>query len=269
MRRVLAAASVLPATASALPATASALPATASALPAALALATASALATGLGCSDEISACDLDSSAIAMRATITDDGERVEVQIVLEVGNDGAEGTATQLSLCEADALSVNGETTELERALGQRYYTVEFDERADSYSIELERSGYDPAVATVEMPPELEILAPAEGSEHPRSEPLEFSWSPIWEGHTLELAVEDEIGSSCIVGLGLEYEVDDTGSYVVPADALLNTLPSQSTCDVWAALTRTAEGDYPEQLHASGSVIATVKRRHRFSSST
>ncbi len=220
-----------------------------------------------LGCNTPTRACDLPSDEIAMRALITDSGESTQIYIVLE---DVA--SSTQLALCpDRESLTVNGEPTELVRALGQLFYTVTFETSVPDYEIALTRDDpeLEDALASLEMPPEFEVLTPAPDSTHPRSDALEISWAPVWNEHELELAVEDEIASTCLSGLGVELQVTDSGTYTLPAGALVSGTPSGTeVCEVWISLTREAEGLYPSQLHPSGSILAQVKRRHLFSSS-
>jgi hypothetical protein len=208
------------------------------------------------GCSDTPRSCDVDNASLIMSATVSDLDSGVEVEIELETGSNGS-GTA--LALCPDDQLFVNGVETEELRALGHLYYTVDFDEPDPSYEITLARKDHDDVSVLVEMPPSFEITAPAENAELSRAAPWEITWAPGWADQTIELDVADEIGSTCIEGLGLELVVDDTGSYGVAG----NTLKGQGgSCEVTISLTRVIEGEYPSQLAPGGSVTALVKRR-------
>jgi hypothetical protein len=215
-------------------------------------------------CGDEVLSCGLLNESVAMHATVADNKTGVHVEIQLSTGDEDGPGTA--LTLCDGESIAVNGEPAVLSRVLGELYYTVEFAEPTPSYEIEFTRELQDDVVARIDMPEAFTIDAPAEDSPHSRAEPLEVLWSPAREGEVIELAVEDEIGSSCIEGLGLELEVPDSGSYTVAGGSLVGGEMAEA-CQVWIALTRAATGEYPGELHPSGRITGYVKRRHGFRS--
>ncbi|KIG12754.1 hypothetical protein DB30_01112 [Enhygromyxa salina] len=222
-----------------------------------------------VACADTPRSCDLATSALVLQATISDLDDGVEVEIELETAGDAgsAGGPGTTLALChDADHLEVNGVRAEELYALGHRYYVVQFDQSESSFEISLQRNDGTDVSATVQMPPALEITAPSDGTARPRGEPLEVSWTPNWTGHQLNLAIEDEIGSSCIEGLGYEAEVDDTGSFIVAANELVGG-GAISSCEVTLTLTRALEAEYPAALAPGGSISAIVKRRRVFTS--
>ena len=216
-------------------------------------------------CSNEVRSCELETRAIAMRVTVTDKEGGVEIELIVEVGSDEEEA-GTPLELCpDEDHLTVNGIPAKLTRALGQLYYHVEFPEPVSEYRIDLTRDDFDDARITVLMPPPMDILAPTEGMMHKRSDPLPVAWQPTWPDHELDLAIEDQIGSDCITGLGFTMTVPDNGMFEVPGGAIFDNNPSQTSCAVSAVLTRDALGQYPPELHPSGSVQGFVKRRRGF----
>lgn len=218
----------------------------------------------GLGCASEARSCDLDTDAIMMWATVTDLGDRVEVEIEFEAA--AAEGAA--LALCpDRDHLEVNGVEASLVRALGHVYYTAEF-EPGDSgeYTISLKREEWSSVSVTVELPPSFEILEPAADSSHSRGASLDISWDPPWPDNVMELAVEDEVGSECLEALGIAYEVEDTGSFTV-APFMLTSGGEGGSCDVTLALSRRVIVDYPIGLHEGGEIAGFVRRRQPFTS--
>ncbi|PRQ08227.1 hypothetical protein [Enhygromyxa salina] len=222
-----------------------------------------------IACSDTPRSCDLSTSALVLQATVSDLDDGVAVEIELETaGETGSPGgSGTTLALCpDADRLEVNGVVAEELYALGHRYYVVSFDESASSYEISLQRNDNTSVSAIVEMPPTLEISEPGGGSTRSRGEPIEIGWTPSWSGHQINLAIEDEIGSSCIEGLGYDSDIDDTGSFSVGANALIGG-SAASTCEVTLTLTRVLEAEYPAELAAGGSITAIVKRRRLFTS--
>jgi hypothetical protein len=198
-----------------------------------------------------------------VRATVSEldavaNEPRVRVEVEFEAA--GAEpGTGTTLALCpDEDRLEVNGVETEELTTLGHRYYVAEFEQRESSYEISLARPNYEDVAMTIELPPSFDIALPDPSIEHPRSAALDVTWDPAWPDHQLGLSVADEIGSACIDGLGIGLDVDDTGSYSVPA----NTLVGTGVCQVTITLTRLAEAAYPASLAAGGNATAIVKRR-------
>jgi hypothetical protein len=220
--------------------------------------------ATLLGCASEARSCDLDTDAIVMWATVTDLGEQVEVEIKFEAA--GAEGAA--LTLCpERDHLEVNGVEASLVRALGHVYYRVEFaGDSVGEYDIVLERDDAQSLSVSVELPPSFTVLEPAANSTHSRGTPLEIVWDPSWPEGLMELAVEDEVGSECIEALGIAYDVEDTGSYMLAAYKLAAGTTG-GTCDVTLALTRSVTVEYPAALHEGGEIAGYVRRRQPFTS--
>jgi hypothetical protein len=221
------------------------------------------------GCSTEPRSCNLEASAIVLHATVTDGDEGVEIEIELEIGVDDEESIGTPLSLCEeaGETIMVNGRPAEQVRVLGRIYYVVEFEEPETTYTIDYVR---DDGTITAEltMPPTLAITMPAEEAQASRSLPLDVAWEPTWPEHTIMLAIEDQIGSDCLEGLGYSMEIEDLGGATIAANQLESGPDSDATCTVWIALTRTSVAAYPEALHGGGSIEGYVKRRRRFTSS-
>lgn len=221
-----------------------------------------------LGCASEARSCDLDTDAIMMWATVTDLGDRVEIEIDFEAA--GAEGAP--LALCpERDRLEVNGVEASMVRALGHVYYTVEFDgpsggASVGEYELVLQRDDAQSVSVTVELPPSFDILAPSANSSHSRGAALDVSWDPPWPTDVIELAVEDAIGSDCIEALGIAYEVEDNGGYTV-APYMLASGEAGGSCDVTLALTRRVAVEYPNELHEGGEIAGFVRRRQPFTS--
>jgi hypothetical protein len=215
------------------------------------------------GCSDTPYSCKIDNATLLLRATVSEldavDGQpRVRVEVELEAAG-GELGTGTTLALCpDEDRLAVNGVETDELNALGHLYYVAEFTSREPSYDITLTRPNHEDVVITIELPPSFEIEEPDASLDHSRSAALDIAWSPAWLDHQLALSVADEIGSACIDGLGFDLDVDDSGSYSVPAGTLVGT----GTCQVTISLTRLAEAPYPASLAPGGNATAIVKRR-------
>jgi hypothetical protein len=232
------------------------------------------AVASGIGllssCSTEPRSCNLEPSAIAMFATVTDGDEGVEIEIELEIGIDDEESIGTPLSLCAeaGEVIEVNGRAAEQVRVLGRIYYVIEFEDPETTYTIAYVR---DDGTITAEltMPPTLDITTPAEDQMIPRSEPLSIAWEPTWPDHPIMVAIEDQIGSDCLEGLGYSTEVDDVGSATIVANQLESGPDTDASCTAWIALTRTSVAAYPDALHESGSIEGYVKRRRRFTSSS
>jgi hypothetical protein len=230
-----------------------------------LARCTLVALTLGVSaCSDTPYSCGIDNATLLVRATVSEldaVANEPRVRVEVELAAAGAEpGTGTTLALCPDDEeLTVNGVETEELNALGHLYYVAEFESREPSYEISLARPSYEDVLITIELPPAFDISLPDDpAAGHPRSAALDIAWTPAWPDHQLGLSVADEIGSACIDGLGIELDVDDTGSYSVPA----NTLVGTGSCQVTISLTRLAEGAYPASLAAGGNATAIVKRR-------
>ena len=215
------------------------------------------------GCNDATYSCRVENANLLLRATVTEfDAEahepRVRVEIELDaVGEDV--GAGTSLTLCpEGDRLEVNGVETEELNTLGHLYYIAEFKTRESSYEIALTRPDHEDVVIEIALPPAFEISQPLAGAMVARSGPLDIAWEPGWSDQQVALSVADEIGSTCINGLGIDLDVDDTGSYSVPA----GTLVGSGVCQVTISLTRLAEAEYPSSLAPGGNVTAIVKRR-------
>jgi len=224
-------------------------------------------LGAASGCVAEVRSCDLKTDEIVMWATLTDSDAGVEVEIEFAVGD--SEGAA--IALCpERDRLEVNGTEATVIRALGLLFYTVKFEEPQGSYEIVLARNGGQSVTTLVEPPPAFEIVEPALDSTHPRSAPLTVSWTPEWSGGMVDLAVEDAIGSDCIEGLGVYYQLEDTGSFIIGGNSLVSGRadPENSLgCAVTVSLSRSASVDYPAAFHEGGSISAYVRRRRPFTS--
>jgi hypothetical protein len=215
------------------------------------------------GCNDATHSCQVENERLLLRATVSEldavPGEpRVRVEVELEAVSDGP-GSGTTLALCpEGDRLEVNGVEAEELDTLGHLYYIAEFQDRAPSFEIALTRPSHEDVTLTIELPPSFEISQPMAGAELPRDAALDIAWSPAWTDHQLALQVADEIGSACIDGLGIDLDVDDSGTYSVPAGMLVGT----GSCQVTISLTRLAEGEYPSSLAPGGNATAIVKRR-------
>jgi hypothetical protein len=215
------------------------------------------------GCNDTPYSCKIDNETLLLRATVSEldavaEQPRVRVEIELEAAG-GELGTGTTLALCpDEDRLEVNGVQTEELSALGHLYYIAEFTTRESSYQITLARPSHEDVEITIELPPSFEIELPDASVDHSRGAAIDIGWSPAWPNNQLALSVADEIGSACIDGLGIELDVDDTGSYSVPAGTLVGT----GTCQVTVSLTRLAEADYPASLAPGGNATAIVTRR-------
>lgn len=219
-------------------------------------------------CSTETHSCNLETSAIVLHATVTDHDEGVEVEIELELGDGDDDSIGTPLSLCteSGEQLEVNGHPAKQVRVLGRVYYLVDFPEPEATYTIVYVR---DEGTITTQlmMPPTLAITMPAEDAEVSRAEALSIGWDPSWPEHAMTLAIEDEIGSDCLEGLGYASEVDDMGAVTIAANQVESGPDSAATCTAWIALTRTSAAAYPDELHEGGSVEGYVKRRRRFTS--
>lgn len=221
-------------------------------------------LACGLtcGCAETPRSCELDTSALVMLATVSDNDAGVEVEIEFETATGSSEEIGTALALCpSSDTLSVNGVEADEQLTLGHLYYIAQFEPGTPSFEIVLERKDKTNVTATVEMPPAFELTAPTPASEHSRTSNLAISWAPAWDGQEIDVLVGDEIGSTCIEGLGYIGSVDDSGSFVLPAGSLTNGSTGGS-CEARVALTRVLEAPYPGVLAPGGSLTAVVNRR-------
>lgn len=200
-----------------------------------------------------------------MFATVIDDDDGVEIEV--EFSTDLIDNAGTSLELCpESDQLRINDREPREVRALGHLYYVVEFSEPQPEVRISLTRGDSEEIVALAQTPPSFVIDGPALESSHSRADDLAIAWSPPWDGQEVELAIEDKIGSDCIEGLGYELVVDDSGSFVLPANTLVSG-EGGGSCEVKVSLTRVLESSYPEQLAPSGSITAVVNRRLPFNS--
>lgn len=241
--------------------------------PSPVSLSASAALLGGLGllaaCAVEPRSCELESNAIVLHATVTDGDRGVEVELELEAAAEGDE-PGTPLTLCveSGEQLRVNGRSAKQVRALGQVFYTVEFDAPETTYTVEYVRDDETIELA-LEMPPTFEISTPTEDQIIPRSEPIMVSWSPTWPDHMIQIAVEDRVGSDCLEGLGYSTEAQDLGTATIGANSIeAGAAKAAETCKAWIAITRSSVGTYPSQLHEGGSFEGYVKRRRRFQSS-
>lgn len=229
-------------------------------------------LVLATGCSEKgPRSCDLDTDALVMLATVSETDVGVEIEIEFETATTDTEMLGTALALCPgSDSLTVNGMALEERLTLGHLYYylKVEPEDEAPEYTILLERKDKDqPNVeASIRMPPTFEFTTPAAGSQHSRAAELDVSWGPAWPDNTIELDIVDEIGSTCINGLGYYVDpVEDSGNYTVPANALSG--PAGGSCDVTIVATRVLEAPYPEVLAPGGGLTAVVTRGLPFQS--
>jgi hypothetical protein len=220
-------------------------------------------------CSTEARSCNPEASAIVLHATVTDGDEGMEIEIELETGVVDGEEVGTPLSLCSeaGEVIEVNGRAAEQVRVLGRVYYVVEFEAPETEYVIKYVRDD-GTITASLTMPPTLAITEPAEDQVIARSAPFGISWDPTWPEHPIMLAIEDQIGSDCLEGLGYTSEIDDLGSATIAANQLESGPEIDATCTAWVSLTRSSVAAYPDALHEGGSVEGYVKRRRRFSSS-
>jgi hypothetical protein len=219
-----------------------------------LCCALASSLA--LGCTSDPQTCKLPTSEIVMSASVSDVNGDIEVDVEFQA-LDGS----TTLELCPGrDRLTVNGVAVESIRVFGEQYYRVGFEDPAERYEIHLGRNDASDATVAIDMPPSFEITAPAPNSSYSRSGTLTVEWAPSWIGEVMQLSLLDDIGSSCIDGLGLFDTVEDVGQVEIGGTKLAAS-EADLECDLTLLLTRSSALEFTSGTLGGGGITASISR--------
>jgi hypothetical protein len=188
-----------------------------------------------LGC-NVVSSCNILTTGIYFDYEVTVENGQVTAIAALWVG-DEPRGTSVELEC--SDQISVNG--TVLHRKQGVFVYYENTVEPADTYEFTFTREGQDPYVSTVQTPPALTILTPAEAEEISRQTEFDITWEANGAGEWLDLWIT----GPCIADTG--DQVPDNGSYTVNAGILEIPEKKQNEpadeCEVAIALVRTQTG--------------------------
>lgn len=226
-----------------------------------LALFTASLTASGCLFSQG-SACDATIQGISLDADVFNEASgNIVARGSFEFGDMSGIG-GTSLELCDTDELRINGELArEWEDPITNRiYYSVDFstDEPNDEYEFVFSRDGEDDVVATVTMPPEFEVVGPANQEEVSRADGLTVTWDPADSGR-MSIDVDPEYVGEATCLRGTSESVDDSGTYkFLPTDLELDADAEKvDQCRVDVTLQRTGEGSYPSEFD-NGSIRAT-----------
>ena len=146
----------------------------------------------------------------------------------------------------------------------------------ATSFEFLLAREVDDGAtvVASVDLPPTFEVIAPEAGVTIPRTEDVMIQWDPPNPGGELAIELVEEIGDGiCIITETEEHEykrpggvrVEDDGDWLVPGTAIAGD--PQSSCEARYILNRYSLGEYPDALATGGFLEAQVTRNVLFNS--
>jgi hypothetical protein len=209
-----------------------------------------------LGCTSDPQTCKIPTSELVMSATVANVNGDVEVDVEFHT----VDGSAT-LELCpERDRLTVNGAPVESIRVFGEQYYRVQFDDPDERYEIRLARSGASDATGAIDMPPSFEITAPTPNSSYSRSGLLAIEWAPSWAGELMQVSLLDDIGSSCLVGLGLFDTVEDAGQVEV-GGAKLAASDTQGECELTLLLTRSRALEFTSEGFGGGGITGSISR--------
>jgi hypothetical protein len=239
---------------------------------AALLVAVGVALAAVAGCTPR--SCTVDTSELSMVARVVDNGVTVRAEVDFMTGERG--DVAVPWQRCDDDRVEINGRTA-IETVKDERVeYSLTLDVgAATSFEFLLAREVDDQAVvASVDLPPSFEVLAPEPGITIARTEDVLIRWEPANAGGQLSIELVEEIGDGiCIMTLdeGHEYKhpggvrVDDTGEWLVPGTAIHGD--PQAGCEARYILNRYNLGEYPAALADGGFLEAQVTRNVLFHS--
>lgn len=188
-----------------------------------------------LGCNVE-SSCNILTAGLYFDLSVTlIDGQAVAVA-ALWVGGE-PRGTSVELEC--GDQITVNG--TVLHRKQGIFVYYEATLAPADTYEFVVTREGEDPHTNTVQTPPAVTILTPADAEEISRQDAFDITWEDNGTGESIDLIV----GGNCISDIA--DQVADNGLYTVNAGLLdvpeNQEQPPPDECDMLIALTRHQDG--------------------------
>ena len=174
--------------------------------------------------------------------------------------------------------LTINGQRPREQDKFDRIEYSVTWslDEAPEEFVFLLERQAEgDEVQARVTRPAVFDILTPTPRQEIPRSQDMELTWDPPDPTAQILIQMDDEIGIACLDTDRGEHDymgidgvwVPDSGSRVIPAGAIRESLPTDPSgaCDATVTLTRANEGEYPGVLERGGWVEARSERSVTF----
>jgi hypothetical protein len=234
-------------------------------------------LAAG-GCGDAAGCVDL-GDEVMLTAQVTDNGERVRVEVELRHGDLGAE--SIPLKLCKDEALRVDEVAmTQVKRPSGAVIYEATLaavsGQEPASRRFELDHGGDVSEFTAVIDAPGFEITAPSGDSEVSRGAPLTIHWTPArGSDATMIVKLADEIDGDVCLGQPLELEEPDDGEVVVAgAEVELTTkmAPADGVCEAVLTLSRAHDSALKQTgggaaLHPDSRVQATTSRTVAFAS--
>ncbi len=234
-------------------------------------------LAAG-GCGDAAGCIDL-GDEVMLAAQVTDNGERVRVEVELRQGDRGSE--SIPLKLCDDQGLRVDAVAmTQVKRPSGAVIYEATLTAVSEQAPVERRfelRDGGDVSEYTAVIDaPGFEITAPKADSEVSRGAPLTVEWSPArGSDATMIVKLADEIDGDVCLGQPLELEEPDDGELVVAeAEVELTTkmAPADGVCEAFLTLSRVQEIGLERArggaaLHPDSLVRATTSRTVTFAS--
>lgn len=223
------------------------------------------------GCKETIGSEDIRTNGIAaITEVIARSDSRTRVRTELLAGGDESN---TAVILRQGDRLlaEADGEEQELEEVSDGVYEAV-FDTGAGGteFTVVLERNGDDDAPGNHGILPEpfeftSEFADPVSRSQ----DDIEITWEPSGEDDDMDIEITDMIDDD---GCIFRFDDDipgDTGSYVLEANALDSTGPSDDprTCDVEVTISRTRNGSTDDALDGESSFVLKQVRTMTFTS--
>jgi hypothetical protein len=219
--------------------------------------------------------CEIKTHGISVTARVHDDGTNVRAYAAFEAGDQS--GVGTKLDLCDVDVFTINGQDPQRSEDSDSIEYSVTWPsgDAPGTYDFKFDRTEDGDLVEwSVDLPPQFEITGPS-GGDISRADELEITWDPANADSTMNIELEDEVGEFCIatdmsghdyMGVGGE-DVADTGSRIIPADAITLDSDETDSCPATFSLMREQGGNYPSALKEGGSVTADVERSFDFTS--
>lgn len=226
-------------------------------------------LGSGCGAADD-ETCEVATGDISTVALVIDSGLGIRAAVDFELGD--RRGRGSPLSLCDADQLTINGDTpTKIDKASRVEYAVTLPSDAGRHFDFVLEREDEGETIEfSVDLPPVFEILVPMEDDELRIGEAQPIAWEPPRDDQrTIQIGLTEALGGGqCLKpGPAAEGIYEELGGVPVPDvgqwEVRANELASESLdpCPATYTLTRLVLGEYPAQFERGGRIEARVER--------
>ncbi len=231
----------------------------------------AGALLAGTSCDSASTLCSSVNGDVILLARVDDN----DTNIRLELAFSAAEGSGISRSFCSDDTVTVNGEDAAIvRRPSGNTVFALNLEETAEEYRIVVTHDGTPTELLAAPEAPTLSLTKPSTGSEQSRGGPLAVAWEPaLGEGAEVTVIAGDTVGgAACLADLFVR-DTPDTGSFDVPAEALVvgAGFPDSISCEAFVEVIRLDEVPFELRsgaaFHPDSRMIAASERSIEFES--